>query len=901
MKGPGPPPPLGTSPNGVDINQPKYSFDTDEWKKAPKLSNESFRNTDSVVSRDKNDSDYFTIGNQTTWHQYIVLGYHCYDDCFQFETQWERMIQSESDSLTYIWYVYTYHCNTKLEMPTVLQNWAMDIAKPYLEGNYPDRLTPDTNDPRNGRLQYTESDLMDIEEDEEEGKPAAQPEWKLVESRKVKASSSTAKAIATPLPASPKRKISIQTAKGTNPITPTNDTTTFASASVVREPGDFDQPQYSHVNDGTLRITAKWKPQNYEQLSEDQLKWNLAATDMIHYMFQTSLDVTLHSWINETPSRAIPILELNPDNLLSFLAPKITPLPSIKMFIFTFRICMSKGPGKWINNPTTRKALQDHHVEVNVSNSSSDSGDTIETAGYIFFKHPKWTHRHHYLTHLRNQLPTTTPFFDLGYHRKTPTGQAIPHIAVRCGENHVSSLTEILSAYLDGTKTAVFLGRLMISKMPPDEVDCLFKTHSDFVTNIRTLPLAPLVTNIDRLRTEHKSKNSTLERTTREWAASLTDDRGKSLQCDVENGGNNRAVLLLIPKENMPIAIRELRAYKERISPFNQRETDFSERVNLAHPEAIYVPTPTAQNNLTFLQSLSPTTIWSNAPASVRSPTATASKPNSYQAPKFGLQFQKTNQYQPIDLTRKDSENKKSDSSKILNPGQSPVLPNDDTETTATMSQTLGTNHTKFAEMEAHIRSQNQSIRAHQAEFRAVTQRFDTLEGRILTTLEFCKTSSDNVMELRQETTNHILGIRSESAANVAEFRSNFAQMQDMIRQLQETITEAAAHRSDGSCSSRQSTQSDAMSVRTADSKIGLIADYGSPEKKIQKSNSKTRTSRPRGKPTPRVTPPILSASTETADIDEIDDDSSQEMNQDNQDTSAQYNDSTSTPDSGAT
>jgi hypothetical protein len=69
MNGPGPPPPLGTTPNGIDINQPKYSFDTDEWKKAPKLSNESFRDTNSVLSRDKNDSDYFAIGNQTTWHQ----------------------------------------------------------------------------------------------------------------------------------------------------------------------------------------------------------------------------------------------------------------------------------------------------------------------------------------------------------------------------------------------------------------------------------------------------------------------------------------------------------------------------------------------------------------------------------------------------------------------------------------------------------------------------------------------------------------------------------------------------------------------------------------------------------------------------------------------------------------
>ena len=157
----------------------------------------------------------------------------------------------------------------------------------------------------------------------------------------------------------------------------------------------------------------------------------------------------------------------------------------------------------------------------------------------------------------------------------------------------------------------------------------------------------------------------------------------------------------------------------------------------MTHPEAIYVPTLTAQKNLTFLQNLSPSTVWSKAPASVKSPL-TASKPHSYQAPKFGLQFQKSSQYQPIDLTRKDSETKKSASSKLINPGLSPVLPNDDTETTATMSQTLGTNHTKFAELEAHIRTQNQSIRDHQAEFRAVTKRFDNLEGRIMTTIRKC-------------------------------------------------------------------------------------------------------------------------------------------------------------------
>ena len=887
-RGPGPPPPLGTHPNGIDIDHPKYLFYTEEWKKAPILKNERFRNAESVISRDQNDSDYFAIGNQTTWHMYVILGYHCYDDCFQFETQWERMVQSESDALTYIWFVYTYHCNMQIDMPIILHNWSKDIAQPYLEKHHPDRLTPDTSDPRNGRLHYIETDPMEIEED---GKMPPLPEWQVVGARKEK-TLDTNTAITTPLPASPKRKVSTPARPvSPTPITPPNKMTPKASATDNKETSEV--PLYSPVNDGTLRITAKWKPKNYDELSNDPIKWNLAATDMIHYMFQTSLEVTLHSWINEIPSRLIPILELNPDNLTSFLAPKITPLPSIKMFIFTFRVCLSKGPGKWINNPVTKKALIDHHVDVNVSNSSSDSGETIETAGYIFFKHPKWTHRHHYLTNLRSQLPTTTPYFDLGYHRKTPTGQAIPHIAVRCGEHHVSSLTDILSAHLDGSKTAVFLGRLLISKMPPDEVDCLFKTHSEFVSNIRTLTLAPLVTNIDRIRIEHNSDSTTVERSTREWADSLTDNNGKSLKCDVENGGNNRAVHLLVPKENMAQANQALRAYKERISPFNVRETGFSDRINHAHPAAIYVPTTTAHNNLTFLQNLSPNAIWSNAPASVRSPQSDMSK-KQYQAPKFGLEFQKANQYQPIDLTRDKSETTQFDSDKkILNdPGFTPVLLSDDTATTTSASQTLGTNHTKFSEIEAHIRTQNQSIKNHQAEFKKVNQQLDLLESRVLTTLEFCRDSSNNVMELREETTNHILGLRSEAAANSAEFRNNFSQMTDMIRQMQETIN--AAQRSDGStCSSNHS---DAMSVRTVESYTqGTQHVFGSPEKKIQKSATKKRTSRPKGQ--------LLFDDDSTKDEPPVPPNPNppgNEPSQQNQDNSAQYKDQ-STPDPGAT
>jgi hypothetical protein len=171
-------------------------------------------------------------------------------------------------------------------------------------------------------------------------------------------------------------------------------------------------------------------------------------------------------------------MDLNPDNLLSFIAPKITPIPSMRAYVFSFRISLCNRPGKCINNPSTRAILNKHNTEVNISNATSDSGDTIETAGYIIFKHPKLTHRHYYLQNLRRHLQTSTPFFDLGYHRKSPTGQLIPHIAVRCGENHVSSLTDILTSHLDGTDTALFLGRLLISSMSPVQVDSLFQANT---------------------------------------------------------------------------------------------------------------------------------------------------------------------------------------------------------------------------------------------------------------------------------------------------------------------------------------------------------------------------------------------------------------------------------------
>ena len=358
-------------------------------------------------------------------------------------------------------------------------------------------------------------------------------------------------------------------------------------------------------------------------LSENQPEWNLAATDLIHFMLDTVRDdAIIHPWVVSDTKKPIPSLELNPDNLREYIAPKITPMPSIKIFVFSFRVCIGNGPGRWINNPITKKAMSTHHVEVNISNSStSDSGDTITSAGYIFFKHPMFTHRFYFLKQLRQKLQASTPFFDIGLHRRTPTGQEIPHLVVKCGENHVSALTEILSTHLDGSATSVFLGRLLLFKMSTHEVDSIFQTHADYVKNTRILSLSPVVQNVDRIRTEYSSTGN-LERSTRTWVTNLKDTKGNSLKCDAENGGDNRRAQLLVPLEHLVQVRQALAKYKESVSPFSHRENNFSALVSqLQTQEEQYTPTHAANHNLTLIKNLCPSNIWDNSPtAAARSP-----------------------------------------------------------------------------------------------------------------------------------------------------------------------------------------------------------------------------------------------------------------------------------------
>jgi hypothetical protein len=211
------------------------------------------------------------------------------------------------------------------------------------------------------------------------------------------------------------------------------------------------------------------------------------------------------------------MLSLNPDNLADFISPKIAEIDSKETFVFGIRVSMCSGgsPGPWINNQATQAALFNHRMDVSISNATSDSGDVV-IAGYIFLKDPTTTHRVHFTSFLRQQLPHL-PFFDIGIHKRSPQGVEVSHLVVRCGEKVADQLSANMSTYLNGIQsTPLYLSRVHMMNTSPDEVSGIFDVHSRYLTKLHRLKLSPHIINIDRIRTE-QATNATpaVDRSTR--------------------------------------------------------------------------------------------------------------------------------------------------------------------------------------------------------------------------------------------------------------------------------------------------------------------------------------------------------------------------------------------------
>jgi hypothetical protein len=143
-----------------------------------------------------------------------------------------------------------------------------------------------------------------------------------------------------------------------------------------------------------------------------------------HYLEHQLAPISIVPWTEKivtNTSLRTKVAELTPDKLINLCSPKISNLDSYNMSIFSIRICVTDSAfsgGTWLKDDTVKTALEAHRVELNISNSTCDSGRMV-AAGAILLKHPQFTHRLYYLLSLRRQLPANTPFFDIGLYKRT--------------------------------------------------------------------------------------------------------------------------------------------------------------------------------------------------------------------------------------------------------------------------------------------------------------------------------------------------------------------------------------------------------------------------------------------------------------------------------------------------
>jgi hypothetical protein len=229
-------------------------------------------------------------------------------------------------------------------------------------------------------------------------------------------------------------------------LNPNRTGTDFISGNSTVGNGSHQKSIHTHttptnpINDGTFRLTVRWKPANYDNIYANQDRWDDNLIETITDVFgEYAETINLIKWDDTTQTHKSSIEQVQESGgIRKFMSPRITHLESSAQFIFGLRISMGDStPSRWINDRRTKRTMQDNSIAINISNSKTNSGEVV-TAGHILLKHPEYTHRTYYLMSLRRSVPETTPFFDIGLVYTTPHGEKIPHLIVKCGSNHVT-------------------------------------------------------------------------------------------------------------------------------------------------------------------------------------------------------------------------------------------------------------------------------------------------------------------------------------------------------------------------------------------------------------------------------------------------------------------------------
>ena len=559
-------------PSLVPPDDAVFSFECTDWIDPPVFVTKLPETTPETNIRALAEQEYRKSTNPTAWHRYLTLGRYVVDG-FTFD---EIMDEDKTDPLKMfcmIWFQYTYHIDHNIDIPTKLQAWSAQRAQPFLQLNSVSAFTLDTTKTSwisFSRSQHLADPWTPVDHKSKKGlKKAPLPKSYLT----------AASLIGTSKPGTITEEASKDGSSNTNRGQKRSNSDLHSKASDGKQSvliPDLNVP----VCDGTYRVTLRWKTSiDTNRLSRQTQEIKEDIYNLLNDIFDDD-DGLLYKWQQEGTSERNSISKMTPTEVRQYISPSVGLMPSQSTMIIPIRFGFSSStPSKWRNLQSTKEKLDKHNVTVSFSNSATNSGNLV-VAGYILLKAPMTTHRLRYLQSLRRQLPPSTPPFDILLHKRTPSDQLIPHLAVQCGHKHVHSLCEALSTILTGNGSALYIPRFAFSQMTDNEAEDLFHTHDVHVKSLRWLPLSPLLSNLDRPRKEFFPDGSVIERTTRDWARSITTlDGTSSAQCDVVNGGLDQLCYLLFTPQHLDAATQALDEYKKRLYPFSHREAQFREKV----------------------------------------------------------------------------------------------------------------------------------------------------------------------------------------------------------------------------------------------------------------------------------------------------------------------------------
>jgi hypothetical protein len=128
----------------LDPDSPDFGFAIDSWVESPPYVAAEGEENELKYRRLAHANTYKQTGSPVAWYRYITLGYYVYADCNEFESFRRQFVSKQTLCMKMVWFNFMYHVDRNLDIPIKLQNWATEVARPYLSKLDPVFLRIDT-------------------------------------------------------------------------------------------------------------------------------------------------------------------------------------------------------------------------------------------------------------------------------------------------------------------------------------------------------------------------------------------------------------------------------------------------------------------------------------------------------------------------------------------------------------------------------------------------------------------------------------------------------------------------------------------------------------------------------------------------------------------------------------